>query len=254
MLALGLWPGCVRRRNQGRGQAFTFVAINDAHFHSPRCPEWFERVSASIHSCSAKPEFCLMIGDLAEDGSAQELGAMREVLRSLRMDFYVVLGNHDYASDTDRSAWDALFPKSINYSFRHRGWQFVGLDSTQGTKWQNTNVPAHTIQWLRGELPRLDPAAPTVLFTHFPLAEDVPMRPANAEEVLEPLKPVNLVAVFNGHHHGFTQHTWGRTTLTTNRCCAVSRENHDGTREKGYFLCSAHEGTIHRRFIEVAVS
>jgi hypothetical protein len=63
--------------------------------------------------------------------------------------------------------------------------------------------------------------------------------------------PFNLVAVFNGHFHGFTQHELGRTVLTTNRCCAISRGNHDGTNEKGYFLCAASQGRITREFVEV---
>jgi hypothetical protein len=39
--------------------------------------------------------------------------------------------------------------------------------------------------------------------------------------------------------------------LTTNRCCAISRDNHDGTKEKGYFLCTASAGSIQREFVEV---
>jgi hypothetical protein len=251
MLALGLWPGCARWREQGRGGAFSFAVVNDTHFQSPRCPAWFERVSASIRAHSPKPEFCLVVGDLAEHGTKQELGDMRDVLRSLKMDYHVVPGNHDYASDSDRSPWEALFPARINYSFRHRGWQFIGLDSTEGTKWQNTSIPGETFAWLSRELPRLEPAAPTVVFTHFPLGKKVPMRLLNADALLEQLKPFNLAAVFNGHHHGFTERTFGRAILTTNRCCAISRDNHDGTREKGYFLCSARDGAIDRQFIEV---
>src|SRR5206468_6314048 len=57
--------------------------------------------------------------------------------------------------------------------------------------------------------------------------------------------------LFNGHFHGFTESKAGSTILTTNRCCAISRKNHDGTKEKGYFLCAAKEGRIERKFIEV---
>ena len=80
------------------------------------------------------------------------------------------------------------------------------------------------------------------------------MRPLNADAVLERLIEFNLVAVFNGHFHGFTERTAGRTVLTTNRCCAISRGNHDGTTEKGYFLCRAAAGIIQREFVEVRTS
>ena len=251
MLGLGLWPGCARWRDRGRGGSFSFVVINDTHFQSPQCPAWFEQVRASIRAQAPAPEFCLMVGDLAEHGSKAELRAMREVLGGFGMPFHAVIGNHDYLSSTDRSTWDELFPRHLNYVVRHRGWQFIGLDSTQGTEWQNTRIQSSTFAWLDNELPRLQAAAPTVVFTHFPLGEKVPMRPANAEELLARLLPLNLVAVFSGHHHGFTERKSGHATLTTNRCCAISRQNHDGTPEKGYFLCSANQGEIHREFIEV---
>jgi hypothetical protein len=60
-----------------------------------------------------------------------------------------------------------------------------------------------------------------------------------------------LQAVLNGHFHAFTERPYGKTMITTNRCCAISRENHDKTKEKGYFLCQAREGKITRTFVEV---
>lgn len=251
MLALGVWPGCARWSGQRTAGPFSFVVINDAHFQSPQCPAWFERVSASLRAQASRPELCLMVGDLAEHGTPSELGPMREVLQSFRLPFHAVIGNHDYVSNTDRSAWDKSFPRSLNYHFEHRGWQFIGLDSSDGTRSQNTKIQPATLSWLDDDLRKLDPAKPTVVFTHFPLGTLTPMRPLNANDLLERFRPFNLVAVFNGHFHGFTQRQAGRTTLTTNRCCAISRNNHDGTPEKGYFLCTASEGEIRREFVEV---
>jgi 3',5'-cyclic AMP phosphodiesterase CpdA len=251
MLSAGMLPGCARFADNGRGGAFRFLVINDAHFQSARCPEWFERVRASIRAHNPKPDFCLIVGDLAEHGTKAELGPMRDVLVSLDLPFHAVIGNHDYVSDTDRSAWDDLFPKRLNYHFEHRGWRFIGLDSSELTKYERTRVQSPTLNWLDGTLPRLDRRAPTVVFTHFPLGADVPMRPLNAEDVLARFREFNLVAVFNGHFHGFTERKSRRSTLTTNRCCAISRDNHDGTKEKGYFLCMAQNGLMFREFIEV---
>ncbi len=251
LLALGAWPGCARWAGNGRGSGFRFVVINDTHFQSPRCAEWFERVRASIRAQQPRPELCLMVGDLAEHGTPAELGAMREVLGGLDMPWHAVIGNHDYMSDSDRSAWDRVFPNSLNYVFRHRGWQFIGLDSTEGTKWNQTRIPPATLHWLDDAAPKLERAAPTVVFTHFPLGEGVHYRPLNADALLARLLDFNLVAVFNGHFHGFTERRAGRTTLTTNCCCAISRGNHDGTTAKGYFLCTAEAGEIRRQFIEI---
>jgi len=254
MLSLGVWPGCARWAGKRAGETFSFVAINDAHFQSPRCPAWFDQVAASIRAQPSRPECCLLIGDLAEHGTASELGPMRDMLRSLPMPYHVVIGNHDYVSNSDRSAWDRLYPGSLNYHFEHRGWQFIGLDSSDGTRYQSTRIQSTTLGWLDDNLRRLQPAKPTVVFTHFPLGGDVPMRPLNADDLLNRFLDFNLVAVLNGHFHGFTERQSGRTTLTTNRCCAISRTNHDGTPEKGYFLCTAVDAQIRREFVEVKLA
>ena len=100
-------------------------------------------------------------------------------------------------------------------------------------------------------MPKLDRKRPTAIFTHFPLGPLTPSRPENADALLERLIGLNLQAVFSGHFHGFTERVLGNVALTTDRCCAISRANHDGTPEKGYFLCEAKAGRITRTFVEV---
>ncbi|MFN7140361.1 MAG: metallophosphoesterase family protein [Limisphaerales bacterium] len=250
-LAAGLWPGCATHQDNGRGGEFTFIALNDTHFSTPECPAFFEKLTASIKSLPVKPEFCLAIGDLAQDGKQSDLGPIRDVLRGLGMPFHASIGNHDYLSATDRSAWDQLFPKSLNYHFAHRDWQVIGLDSSEGVKYHNTRIQPETLRWVDEQLPRLGRERPTILFTHFPLGPGVRYRPNNADDLLERFKEFNIVAVFNGHFHAATTHQVGDTVFTTNKCCAVSRGNHDGTKEKGYLLCRTREGRIEREFVEV---
>jgi 3',5'-cyclic AMP phosphodiesterase CpdA len=250
-LALGLWPGCARFGGNGRGGEFTFVVINDIHYSSPKCPEWCERVTASVRAHRPRPELCLMVGDLAEKGTAAELGPVRDVLRGFGMPFYTVIGNHDYVAQTDRSEWDRLYPKQLNYRFRHRGWQFVGLDSSEGLKYQNTKIQQGTLDWVDDQLEKLDPKQPTILFTHFPMGPGTTYQPLNTDDLLERFKDFNIVAVYNGHFHGFTERVVGDTVFTTNKCCSIARGNHDKTTEKGYFLCRAKDGRIERKFIEV---
>lgn len=250
-LALGLWPGCARFGENGRGGEFTFAVINDMHYTSPKCPEWFERVTASLRSQKSRPEFCLVVGDLAEKGTAAELGPVRDVLRGFKIPYHAVIGNHDYVAQTDRSTWDEFFPRQVNYRFRHRGWQFIGLDSSEGLKYQNTRIQPHTLRWVDEQLEKLDPKQPTILFTHFPLGPGTTYRPLNTDELLERFKDFNIVSVFNGHFHGYTERTVGQTVFTTNKCCSIARGNHDKTTEKGYFVCRAKDGRIEREFIEV---
>ena len=253
-LTLGLWPGCARFGGNGRGGDFTFAVVNDTHYSTPKCPDFFARVTASIRAHTPKPEFCLVVGDLVDNGTSAELGAIRDVLRGFGMPFHAVIGNHDYASQTERGPWEQLLPESLNYHFEHRDWRVIALDSSEGKKYQNTSIQPATLSWLDNHLPKLDHRQPTILFTHFPLGPDTTYRPANADAMLERFRDFNLVAVFNGHYHGFTERTVRDTVFTTNKCCAIARGNHDKTTERGYFLCRVKSGKIEREFIEIKIA
>ena len=250
LLAAGLWPGTLAAGDPPT-DAFSFLVGNDLHSLDRKCGPWFERVVRQMLGHPEKPAFLLMAGDLANDGTAQQVGQLKDIVAGLKLPTYAVPGNHDFTAKVERTAYDDLFPNRLNYAFDHGGWQFVGLDSTEGTKFQDTTIGIDTLKWLDDQLPRLDRKKPLVVFTHFPLAEGVKMRPKNADAVLERLMPFNLRAVFGGHFHGFTEKTVGETVLTTNRCCAFSRGNHDGTKEKGYFLVTAKDGKLARTFAEV---
>lgn len=251
LLAAGLWPGALRAAGAGSPEDFTFIAVNDLHFQSERCGPWFERVVRQMKATTPAPAFCLMSGDWAEHGTKAEMGAARDAVRGLGVPVYGVIGNHDYGADESRADYDALFPGAINYRFEAGGWQWLALDSSEGRKAKGTTIQPHTLAWLDEQLRKLDRKKPTVIFTHFPLGPLTPSRPVNADALLERLTDFNLQAVFSGHFHGYTERILGPVTLTTDRCCAISRANHDGTPEKGYFLCEAKGGQISRTFVEV---
>jgi 3',5'-cyclic AMP phosphodiesterase CpdA len=246
LLAGGLWPGRAVGADGGR---FRFVAINDLHYIDADCGKWLTGVMKKIRA--EKPEFCLVAGDLTEHGKADHLRAAREVLERLEIPFHVVIGNHDYATHADRSAYEEIFPRQLNYSFEHKGWQFVGLDTSEGTRYQETRVQPATLEWVDEHARSLSRRKPTVLLTHFPLGPGVQYRPLNADELLEKFLDFNVRAVFSGHFHGFTERTLHNTIFTTNRCCALKRNNHDKTTEKGFFFCEADGQHVVRSFVQV---
>jgi 3',5'-cyclic AMP phosphodiesterase CpdA len=249
LLSLGLWPGASRARDVDSG-SFRFLVVNDLHFMSPECGVWLEKLMRQMKS-HAGVEFCLVAGDVTEHGKLEHHGAVRELLSTLDMPTHVVVGNHDYdAAEKSRKPYDKVFRKQINYSFEHRGWQFIGLDTSEGLKFENTRIQPDTFRWVDETLFNLNKHRPTVVFTHFPVGAGVRYRPLNADELLEPFKPFNLQAIFSGHYHAFTERNWQHAIVTTNRCCALKRGNHDGTKEKGYFLCTAADGKISREFVE----
>jgi 3',5'-cyclic AMP phosphodiesterase CpdA len=247
LLGANLWPGTLRAADAKSG-AFRFVVINDLHTFDGKCGPWLEKVAGKV--AEAKPELVLLAGDLADGGTKQQLGMARDAFAALKVPVKITPGNHDWIKQTDRSGWDDLFPDALNYTFEHRGWQFLAIDSTDGTKAQ-VNVLKPALDYLAATAPKLDRKAPLILVTHFPLGPGVNNRVKNAEAVLGPLKEHNLRAVFGGHHHGFTEKTLGDTVLTTNVCCSFKRGNHDGTKQKGFFVCDAAENRVKRQFVEI---
>ena len=248
LLALGLWPGALRAAGKGPSDSFPFLVINDTHCMSAECGVYLEGVVKQMRTENA--DFCLHAGDLTEKGETEHFTTVRDVFKGLGVRTYPVIGNHDYRTQTDRRAYTQFFPLRINYYFRHRGWQFVGLDSSDGLRYEKTLIQPETFTWLEDSLPRLDKEKPTVILTHFPLGAGVIYRPSNADDLLDRFRDYNLQAVFSGHFHGFTERKTGDVVLTTNRCCALKRDNHDQTKEKGYWICTAREGKITRKFVE----
>lgn len=250
LLAAGLWPGALRAAD-AKSDDFHFLVVNDTHFIDKKDADWLERVVKQMKAHDEKPALCLHLGDLADHGKPAELEPVRDVFKGLGVPIYYVPGNHDYLEPDDRKAYDDLFPKSLNYHFDHGGCQFVGIDSTEGKKFMRSAVQKDALKYLDDALPKLDKKKPTVLFTHFPLGPSILQRPSNAEEVLDRFRNYNLRAVFNGHYHALTERTVGEVVLTTNRCCAFSKNNHDGSKEKGYFLCRTKDGKVTHTFVEV---
>jgi len=251
--AMGLWPGWLPANDSPDAADFRFLAVNDIHLVDKGCAAWLQKAVAQMKA-EGKPaplDFCLLIGDLGENGSAEQIATVRDVFKDLGVTTYTVIGNHDYLTQDDRKAYEQLVPDSLNYTFEHRGWQFVGLDTTQGLMGKDTSIPADTLRWVDDTLPKLDRKRPMVLFTHFPLGGWLPCRPKNADALLDRFKEFNLRHVFNGHFHSLTERSLKTFTLTTNKCCSYAHPNHDGTPEKGYFVCSTANGDVHRLFRQV---
>ena len=248
LLACGLWPGALRADRRIPAGEFRFVVVNDTHAMTPACRPYHDGMVRQMRRENA--DFCLHAGDLTEKGTPEYLAGMRDAFRHHHLPLYPVMGNHDWTTPTSRRAYVDLFPLRLNYYFRHQGWQFIGLDTTDGQNYDRTSIRPATFSALDNYLPRLDRRKPTVLFTHFPLGLGMKYRPANADELLERFRPFNLQAVFCGHWHGYTEQHLGEVLITTNRCCALKRDNHDRTKAKGYFVCTARDGRVTRAFVE----
>src|SRR5712691_2898258 len=108
LLALGLWPGAWRAEGEGNSGEFSFIVVNDLHYHDEKCGPYFEKVVAQMKA--SKVDFCLIVGDYAEDGKAGQIGPANDIFKTLGIPAYGVIGNHDYLTQTDRKAYEEIFP------------------------------------------------------------------------------------------------------------------------------------------------
>jgi 3',5'-cyclic AMP phosphodiesterase CpdA len=195
--------------------------------------------------------FALLVGDLVDGGTTEQCQAMKDILGKLKVPYYVTCGNHDPKTQTDRSAFTTAFGEKLNVSWEVDGWQFVGMDTSDGTKSGGFDCHKETLDFAASLPAKLDKSKPTFVYTHFPLGPGVTNRLKNADALLEPFKELNVAAIFGGHYHAFTQKTVLKDVIaTTDVCCSFKRANHDNTFEKGFFVVEAAEGKWKRTFME----
>lgn len=254
LLSAGLWPGALRAADAKGGEsAFRFVVANDLHYFDERCGPFFERVVQQIRDTpGGRPDFILLGGDLSDWGQDFQFAAVRDIFKASGIPVHAVCGNHDWTGWDDRKWYDDLFPKSHNYTFEHKGWQVVGLDSTNRNLLSRVPVTPETFHWLDETLPNIDRQRPIIMFSHFPMHPGLQWPSTNAGDVLARFKMHNLQTVFGGHCHALREKQLGKASIVTNVCCSRKVRNHDRNQlQKGYFLCEAKDGYVKREFVEV---
>ena len=252
--AAAWWAGRPDDVSAATQDAFRFIVVNDLHHATPDCDPFFRRVVAQMSS-HGPVDLCLIVGDLADAGRRESFTAVRDAFAQLGAPVYTVPGNHDCDVEKNTRLYSEIFPNRLNYTFRHKDWQFIGLDSTEGERFENTRISDETLGWLDATLPTLDRSRPTVLFTHFPLAMGVKFAPLNASEVLTKVAGLNLRVAFTGHFHARIERRQGDVPLLTNACCSRIANNHDGSLEEGYLLCTGFpDGRLTWEFMEFAAA
>ena len=211
---------------------FSFVHLTDTHIQpelraDQGCRMAFQKINRM------KADFAIHGGDLVFDANAQGharadlvFGLYRDTVKAIEMPVHAAVGNHDVfgtnpASGISRD--DAEYGKKMYedkigkryYSFAHKGWRFLVLDSIGSTPAGGFEgrVDEQQIDWLRAELASIGTNTPLVVTTHVPfvsgvlqIVPDPGATPANylvanARQVLEVLAPYRLKAVLQGHTH-----------------------------------------------------
>ncbi|NYI71165.1 outer membrane protein assembly factor BamB/predicted MPP superfamily phosphohydrolase [Naumannella cuiyingiana] len=147
-----------------------------------------------------RPDLVLHGGDVTEYGSAAEYQAYLDLVPgSLRDIVWHVPGNHEIRWDVTAAELYERYLDQRNVEVHLAGIQFLLLDPTI---WQQ-EVGYYTEQdlaWLRRKLQNKSAKTPTVLVTHYPMAEGH-YYVVNTDDLLRTIEGRNVQLVLAGHTH-----------------------------------------------------
>ncbi len=265
-------------------QDFSFAFLTDIHVQPERNAA--AGLSQAIEKVNAlNPDFVITGGDLIMDalGQTKERAdslyeLYTELQKKFNMPVYNTPGNHEHYAfynkedipRTDPDYGDKMFRRYLGnpyYSFDHKGWHFIVLNSITETedRGYRGGVSAEQIQWLSKDLNAVSSETPIVVSVHIPLitamnqimdgaltANDLGDVINNSKEVLALFTEKNLKLVLQGHLHYLEDlFIGGKTHFITGG--AVSSNWWRGPRfgmEEGFVLVQVKDGEFTWEYID----
>jgi parallel beta-helix repeat protein len=225
----------------GRGYTNTEYT-GEEYYLTKRLRDTVKWINDSAYDYNIK--FLVVLGDIANSGSKLELTKAKEILNSLTIPYFPVIGNHDVWSDGEANGdsnftdvfdngffitqcsrlgvvWkndrtiEKLKPSGDsflqNYGFEYHGINFVGLDFVKRTaiSFLDRAFPClydSTLQWMTDNLAM---NIPTILLSHHPMTiwcvpPFLPLEYATLETAFG-MANAPILMNFAGHIHGW----WG---------------------------------------------
>jgi 3',5'-cyclic-AMP phosphodiesterase len=219
----------------GPAGSFDFIFFTDTHIEpeldaTHGCEICFRKIAGM------RADFAIMGGDHVYDALGVErkradlvFDLYEKTQQMIGMPLYQTIGNHDAFGVLTKSGitpsdpyygkkmYEDRVSRRTYYSFDHKGWHFVVLDSIQPTEdrlWE-ARVDDAQLRWLENDLNGVAPGTPIIVAVHVPVvtafatwAPDVDtarkyntLSVANAPQVVTLLDSHNVVAVLQGHTH-----------------------------------------------------
>jgi Icc protein len=226
---------------------FSFAFLTDIHLQPElSAPQGYKKAIQAVNELD--PDFVITGGDLVMD-AAEVTYERAEMLYDLyietsaefKMPVYNTLGNHDVFGLSEERGIDPVHPRyyknlfrnklgKTTYSFDHRGWHFMVLDSIGKTPDRTYfgTVDEEQMAWIADDLKNTGKDTPLVVAAHMPFVSVIrQIREgsttantdgwviANAKEVLELFQGYNLKLVLQGHLHSLEEIEVGGITFLT---------------------------------------
>lgn len=228
LLFIGQFAFCQTVKPDATENEFTFAFLTDIHLKPEmNAPKGFQMAIDKVNEL--EPDFVLTGGDLVYDamrGNQARCDTLfslyKEMSAGFNMPVYNCLGNHDlfaiYAESPESSdhpdykygMFERYFGKTY-YSFDHKGWHFVvlnSLDVTENKRYQGV-FSEEELKWLKADLAKVDPQTPVVVTSHLPIittraqikGSEGRGNVSNSLEVFNLLEPFEKVLFLQGHIH-----------------------------------------------------
>jgi 3',5'-cyclic AMP phosphodiesterase CpdA len=235
LVLVTILAGCERchKNEVCSDECFTFVFMTDIHLQPEKNAEaGFLQAIDSVNKLN--PDFVITGGDLIMDALGQSYGRSDslyklyiETVKKFEMPVYNTLGNHEVFGIYEKAGIPKdhpeyakkMFEKRIGkryYSFNHKGWHFLILDSVEDTGESKYigKIDQEQMDWIAEDLKSVDMATPIVVSVHIPFITSFmqvlygSLEPNgeglvinNSKEVLELFTNHNLKLVLQGHLH-----------------------------------------------------
>jgi predicted MPP superfamily phosphohydrolase len=222
------------KREKTDKETFSIAFLTDMHLQPERdAVRGFNQALDTVNKLN--PDFIITGGDLIMDALGQSYGRAdslynlyQEVIRKAKMPVYNTMGNHEIygiykkrsGADPDNPEYgEKMFEKRIGesyYSFTHKGWKFMIINSIEDTKNDRYvgMVDSAQISWIKNELIKTDKSVPIVISTHIPfisafsqkykgstVPNDSGLVVYNSKQVIDMFNNHNLKLVLQGHLH-----------------------------------------------------
>ncbi|MGB5199808.1 MAG: metallophosphoesterase [Sedimenticolaceae bacterium] len=209
-------------------EPFRFAIISDSHLYSIPDHKFDQQLMdavAQVNAMDPLPDFVVYGGDIAQNGTEDQLAKGKKILAGLKVPMKVIPGEHDWYLDMG-TAWRGLFGDET-WSFNHKGVHFIGLNSIlvedfwtpaglsdrermaamemlEGPIGGPWGIHAKQLEWLKKDVANVAPDTPVVVFTHSPLWDYYPrwnFQTSDAPEIRDILSKFANVMSLHGHVH-----------------------------------------------------
>jgi Icc protein len=271
-VTVSIFLGCSESLIHTRQQQeydFSFVFMTDIHLTPERNGvQGFKKAIKTVNNLA--PDFVITGGDLIMDAIEQPYeradslyNLYIETSKEFKMPVYNTLGNNEIFGLYETSGVDPTHPEygkkmylkrlgKRYYSFDHKGWHFMVLDSvgeTEDRKYKGV-IDSAQMEWIKDDLAEVDKDVPIAISVHIPfitvaiqlwegpLAEIKENKVINnSKEVLTLFKDHHLKLVLQGHLH-FLEDVYvnGIHFITGGAVCAAWWSGINDGLEEGYLV------------------